>query len=85
MYEQFEKLLIAACKVIFGECDGNLSRHWHPSSSSSYHMKSLLLWLVGEGIDLLNVVKIVGVMTQQCHTWTQIAPAQVLEPWIYRG
>ena len=81
MYEQFEKLLIAACKVIFGECDGNLSRHWH----HSYHMKSLLLWLVGEGIDLLNVVKIVGVMTQQCHTWTQIAPAQVLEPWIYRG
>ena len=85
MYEHFEKLLISACKVIFGECDGNLSRHWHQSSSSSYHMKSLLLWLVGEGIDLLNVVKIVGVMTQQCHTWTQIAPAQVLEPWIYRG
>ena len=55
MYEQFEKLLISACKVIFGECDGNLRRHWHPSSSS-YHMKSLLLWLVGEGIDLLNVV-----------------------------
>ena len=43
-------------------------------------MKSLLLWLVGEGIDLLNVVEIVVVMTQQCHTWTQIAPAQVLEP-----
>ena len=54
--------LLLACKVIFGECDGNLSRHWHHHSP---HMKSLLLWLVVVGTTgLSNSVEIVCLMTE---------------------
>ena len=71
MYEQSEKL--PACKVIFGECDGNLRRHWHHSP----HMKSLQLsddlpkWVLGPREASMWSA---SVITQnECGTWTGIA------------